>query len=104
MQVMGSTRDDMTSLNTGVQKTSTHVGTDYGNDMMMLRRKVRSSWKELIRAFRDADVDNSGSLDPAELNRVLRRFNVDLTNGQFQSLVSLLRGHTTTHGTAQRSA
>ena len=55
--------------------------------MMMLRRKVRISWKDLIRSFRDADVDNSGTLDPSELNRVLRRFSIDLTNGQFKSLM-----------------
>jgi Ca2+-binding EF-hand superfamily protein len=83
--VMGSTKDDLTSLNT-VASTE-HVSTAAGNDMMMLRRKVRTQWKDLLQAFRDVDTDKSGTLDESELRRVLSRFNIDLHESQFKELM-----------------
>jgi len=84
--VMGSKKDDLTSLNTS--SATEHVSTGAGNDMMMLRRKVRTQWKDLIQAFRDVDTDKSGTLDEAELRRVLHRYNIDLGESQFAELMS----------------
>lgn len=83
--VMGSKKDDLTSLNTAA--STEYVSTAAGNDMMMLRQKIRSQWKDLLQAFRAADKDKSGTLDDAELRRVLHRFNVDLGDSQFAELM-----------------
>lgn len=85
--VMGSTRDDNTSLSTRNATVEDH-GTDRGNDIAMLRVKVRTQWKSLLQSFRDVDVDKSGTLDTDELKRVLYRFNIDLGTNQFNELMA----------------
>ena len=87
--VMGSSKDDNTSLNTASAQPD-HVSTSAGNDMMMLRRKVRTQWKDLLQAFRDVDTDKSGTLNNEELRRVLHRYNIDLGTGQFTELLEAI--------------
>jgi len=62
----------------------THSG---GNSEMFIRNKVRSSWRELVKAFRVADKDESGSLTASELRAVLHRFSIDLTPTQFTEML-----------------
>ena len=66
------------------------MSTSAGNDMMMLRRKVRTQWKDLLQAFRDVDTDKSGTLNNEELRRVLHRYNIDLGTGQFTELLEAI--------------
>jgi len=86
--VMGSKKDDHTSLNTS--SGAEHASGTSGKDMMLLRNKVRTQWKDLLHAFRDVDTDKSGTLDEAELHRVLHRFNIDLGDSQFAELLKTI--------------
>ena len=61
--------------------------------------KVRSSWPELVKAFRLADKAQSGSLSTADLRAILHRFAIDLAPKQFAQL--LLEATFPAHGSLQ---
>lgn len=67
-----------------VANAVTHSG---GNSDMFIRNKVRSSFRQLLKAFKVADKDDSGSLNTKELRAILHRFSIDLTPTQFTELL-----------------
>ncbi|RHZ23837.1 hypothetical protein DYB37_000305 [Aphanomyces astaci] len=50
--------------------------------------KVAATWTNLRAAFLELDADKNGILTPDELKRMLMRFQIDLTDGQFQQLLA----------------
>jgi hypothetical protein len=52
-----------------------------------VRRKIRMSWKQLRACFRDVE-DEDQRVSTANVRQILKRFDIDLTDGQFRSLKS----------------
>ncbi|RHY17918.1 hypothetical protein DYB36_007609, partial [Aphanomyces astaci] len=50
--------------------------------------KIAATWTNLRAAFLELDADKNGILTPDELKRMLMRFQIDLTDGQFQQLLA----------------
>lgn len=47
---------------------------------------VGQNWKEMRREFRNADADSRGSVTSEEFRKVLRQFNINLSEAEFQEL------------------
>ncbi|XP_046566155.1 EF-hand calcium-binding domain-containing protein 6-like [Haliotis rubra] len=56
--------------------------------MMRLRSCVTDNWKEMRRTFRKLDEGATGVVDAVEFRRVLRQFNVNLSEDEFFHLMS----------------
>ncbi|ETW00807.1 hypothetical protein H310_07340 [Aphanomyces invadans] len=50
--------------------------------------EIAATWTHLRAAFLEVDADKNGLLSPDELKRMLVRFQIDLTDAQFQQLVA----------------
>ena len=88
--VMGSTQRSASSLAIGqIPGRSNFVSADSGNSDMMVRRKIRMSFKPLRASFRDL-ADCSGGVTQADLAWVLSRYDIDLTQTQFATLMTAL--------------
>lgn len=88
--VMGSTQQSETSLTIGqIPGRSNHVSADSGNSDMMVRRKIRMSFKALRASFRDL-VDNKGGITQKDLSWVLSRYDIDLTASQYSTMLKAL--------------
>ncbi|XP_069133814.1 EF-hand calcium-binding domain-containing protein 6-like isoform X1 [Argopecten irradians] len=77
------------------QIPQTKVTTDNGpttnqfyEAMVRVRDCVMQNWKEMRRNFRSLDPANSGNVEALEFRRVLRQFNMNLSEEEFYHLVS----------------
>jgi Ca2+-binding EF-hand superfamily protein len=87
--VMGSTQRSASSLAIGqIPGRSNFVSADTGNSDMMVRRKIRVSYKDIRANFRDVS-DRAVAISHSELAEILQRYDIDMTEDQF---VALLRG------------
>lgn len=85
-RILQSKNEDPKSL-LPVESCKTAITHSNGNSEMFIRNKVRSSWPELVKAFRLADKAQSGSLSTADLRAILHRFAIDLAPKQFAQLL-----------------
>ena len=88
--VMGSKREDSTSLMTALSGRQGYVSADGGNSDMMLRRKIRMSWKQMKSSFMDLDKINKTYLSRDQVRQVLRLYDVDMSEEQFEVACSKL--------------
>ncbi|OWF48504.1 EF-hand calcium-binding domain-containing protein 6 [Mizuhopecten yessoensis] len=56
--------------------------------MVRVRDCVMQNWKEMRRNFRSIDPGNSGNVEAVDFRRVLRQFNMNLSEEEFYHLVS----------------
>lgn len=89
--VMGSTQDTSTSLTTSVSGRVGHVSADSGNNEMMLRRKIRMSFKDISNVFRDLDKNKSWVLPGRQVQQILARYDIDMTTEQFGAACTKLK-------------
>lgn len=83
---MGSSKDSASSLAIGqIGGMGSHVSADSGNSEMMVRRKVRMSWKQLRASFRDVE-DEEQRVSTENVRQILKRFDIDITDGQFSTM------------------
>ena len=61
------------------------ISADAGNNDMMLRRKVRMSFKQLKQAFRDVQ-GTDGVVTLRDVEKVLHRYDIDLAAQQLADL------------------
>lgn len=56
--------------------------------MLRVRDCVVQNWKEMRRNFRGIDPGNLGTVEALDFRRVLRQFNINLSEEEFYHLVS----------------
>ena len=62
------------------------VSDDAGNSEQMLRKKLRINWKMLVHNFRDVDTEGTGAVTPAQLRKILARFDMDMGTDNFNEM------------------
>ena len=83
--VVGSNNRSQTSLTVGasqIKGRSNVVSDDAGNSDMMVRRKIRVSYKDIRANFRDVS-DAQGAISSEDLFAILARYDIDMTEEQF---------------------
>ena len=58
------------------------ISADSGNSDMMIRRKIRVSYKDIRANFRDVS-DAQGAISSVDLFAILARYDIDMTEEQF---------------------
>ena len=79
--VMGSTKNTASSLAIG--------GNPDSNSDMMIRRKLRESFKHFRATFRDM-IDANGTVSQENLRWALSNYDIDMSDQQFNALLAAL--------------